>query len=141
MSAERLDQFSRPSVKPHDLHAGHRADIVVSLEIEWVRHRQFELTVPDRQRQDAVALRDISRQTTQRLGCNSEIRELNEAAGFEVLGHFWTQGQYDLVTIVEAPSEEAMVNGSFNIARSGNVSSETLRAFTDDEMQRIIGPA
>ncbi|MDA1061318.1 MAG: GYD domain-containing protein [Chloroflexi bacterium] len=70
-----------------------------------------------------------------------EIRELNEAAGFEVLGHFWTQGQYDLVTIVEAPSEEAMVNGSFNIARSGNVSSETLRAFTDDEMQRIIGPA
>ena len=70
-----------------------------------------------------------------------EIRELNTAAGFEVLGHFWTQGHYDLVTIVEAPSEEAMMNGTFNIAQTGNVSSETLRAFTDEEMQRIIGPA
>ena len=58
-----------------------------------------------------------------------------------MLGHFWTQGHYDLVTIVEAPSEEAMMNGTFNIAQTGNVSSETLRAFTDEEMQRIIGPA
>ncbi|MXZ46722.1 MAG: GYD domain-containing protein [Chloroflexi bacterium] len=70
-----------------------------------------------------------------------EIRELNEAAGFEVLGHYWTQGHYDLVTVVEAPSEEAMMNGAFNIAQTGNVTSETLRAFTDEEMQRIIGPA
>ena len=70
-----------------------------------------------------------------------EIHELNAAAGFEVLGHYWTQGHYDLVTIVEAPSEEAMMNGTFNIAATGNVASETLRAFTDDEMQRIIGPA
>lgn len=70
-----------------------------------------------------------------------EIRELNEAAGFEVLGHYWTQGHYDLVTVVEAPSEEAMMNGAFNIAQTGNVTSETLRAFTDDEMQRIIGPS
>ena len=71
----------------------------------------------------------------------SEIRELNEAAGFEVLAHYWTQGHYDLVTVVDAPSEEAMMNGLFSIAEAGNVSSETLRAFTDEEMQRIIGPA
>ena len=32
------------------------------------------------------------------------------------------------------------MNGLFSIAESGNVSSETLRAFTDEEMQRIIGP-
>ena len=69
-----------------------------------------------------------------------QIRELNEAAGFQVLGHYWTQGHYDLVTIVEAPSEEAMMNGLFNIAQAGNVSSETLRAYTDEEVQRIIGP-
>lgn len=70
-----------------------------------------------------------------------EIRELNEIAGFEVLGHFWTQGHYDLVTIVNAPSEEAMMSGLFSIAESGNVASDTLRAYTDEEMQRIIGPA
>ena len=32
------------------------------------------------------------------------------------------------------------MNGTFNIAQTGNVSSETLRAFTDDEMQCIISP-
>lgn len=71
----------------------------------------------------------------------AEIRELNETAGFTVLAHYWTQGQYDLVTIVDSPSEEAMVAGLFSIAESGNVISETLRAYTDEEMQRAIGPA
>ena len=70
----------------------------------------------------------------------AEIRDLNETAGFSVLAHYWTQGQYDLVTIVDSPSEDAMVAGLFNIAESGNVVSETLRAFTDDEIQRAIGP-
>jgi uncharacterized protein with GYD domain len=33
-----------------------------------------------------------------------------------------------------------MVSGLFNIAEAGNVVSETLRAFTPEELQRIIGP-
>ncbi|HJM88528.1 MAG TPA: GYD domain-containing protein [Dehalococcoidia bacterium] len=70
----------------------------------------------------------------------SEFRELNETAGFEVLGMWWTQGQYDLVVAVDAPSEESMVSGLFNIAEAGNVVSETLRAFTPEELQRMIGP-
>ena len=61
-------------------------------------------------------------------------------AGFRVLGHYWTQGQYDLVVTVEAPSEEAMLAGLFAVAEAGNVVSETLRAFTDEEMQRALGP-
>jgi uncharacterized protein with GYD domain len=68
-----------------------------------------------------------------------EVRHENESRGFHVLAHFWTQGRYDLVTIVEAPSEEAMMSGLFNIAQAGNVTSETLRGFTDEEMQRLIG--
>jgi uncharacterized protein with GYD domain len=68
-----------------------------------------------------------------------EIRHENENRGFHVLAHFWTQGRYDLVTIVEAPSEEAMMSGLFNIAQAGNVTSETLRGFTDEEMQRLLG--
>ena len=68
-----------------------------------------------------------------------EVRRMNEERGFKVAGHYWTQGRYDLVTIVEAPDEEAMMSGLFGIAEAGNVSSETLRAFTDDEMQRILG--
>lgn len=68
-----------------------------------------------------------------------EVRRENEQRGFKVVGHYWTQGRYDLVTIVDAPSEDAMMGGLFGIAEAGNVSSETLRAFNDDEMQRILG--
>lgn len=71
----------------------------------------------------------------------AEIRKQNEARGFKVLGHYWTQGRYDLVAVVDAPSEEAMVAGLFGIAETGNVSSETLRAFTAEEMQRILAQA
>jgi len=70
----------------------------------------------------------------------AEFRELNETAGFDVLGMWWTQGQYDLIVAVDAPSEESMVTGMVNIGEAGNVVSETLRAFTPEEMQRMIGP-
>ena len=68
------------------------------------------------------------------------IREVNETAGFNVLGVYYTQGQYDMVAIVEAPSEEAMLTGLFSVAGEGNVVSETLRAYTPEEVQRAIGP-
>jgi uncharacterized protein with GYD domain len=68
----------------------------------------------------------------------AEVRKANEERGFKVLAHYWTQGRYDLVTVVEAPSEDAMMGGLFNIAQAGNVHSETLRAFSDDDMERIL---
>ena len=73
------------------------------------------------------------------VGRAAEIRKQNEARGFRWIGHYWTQGQFDLVSIVDAPSEEAMMSGIFSIAEAGNVTSETLRAFTDEDMQRILG--
>ena len=71
----------------------------------------------------------------------AEVRRRNEERGFKVLGHYWTTGRYDLVTVVDAPSEDAMAAGLMGIAEAGNVSSETLRAFTDAEMERIMGQA
>jgi len=68
----------------------------------------------------------------------AQVRKENERRGFTVVGTWWTQGQYDIVAVLEAPSEEAMVSGLFNIAETGNVSSETLRAYTDKEMERIL---
>ena len=32
------------------------------------------------------------------------------------------------------------MNGLFNVVEAGNVSSETFRAYTDEEVQRITGP-
>jgi uncharacterized protein with GYD domain len=67
-----------------------------------------------------------------------EIRRQNEQRGFKVIGTYWTQGQYDLIAVVDAPDEQAMVAGLFNIAQAGNVHSETLRALTDAEMEEAL---
>ena len=68
-----------------------------------------------------------------------EVRAENEKRGFKVVGTYWTQGRYDLVSIVEAPSEEAMLAGLFNIAATRNVHSETLRAHSEAEMEKALG--
>ena len=68
----------------------------------------------------------------------SEVRADNERRGFKVQGLFWTQGRYDMVAVVEAPDEQAMMAGLFNIGRAGNVRSETLRAFTADEVAAAL---
>ncbi len=68
-----------------------------------------------------------------------EVRAENEKRGFKVLGMYWTQGRYDLVAIMDAPSEEAMTAGLFNVAQAGNVHSETLRAFSEAEMEKALG--
>ena len=65
----------------------------------------------------------------------------NEMRGFKVHSLLWTQGQYDLVAVVEAPDEQSMMAGLLNVGHAGNVRSETLRAFTADEMEAILAEA
>ena len=75
------------------------------------------------------------RETVQRA---NQVQAENEQRGFKIHGLYWTQGQYDLVSVVEAPDEQAMLAGLFNIAGAGNVRSETLRAFTAAEMEPVL---
>jgi uncharacterized protein with GYD domain len=70
-----------------------------------------------------------------------QVQAENEKRGFKVVGTYWTQGQYDIISIVEAPTEDAMLAGLFNIAEAGNVHSETLRAHTEAEMQKALSSA
>jgi uncharacterized protein with GYD domain len=71
------------------------------------------------------------RATVERAG---QVQQENARKGFNVKGLYWTQGQYDVVAVVEAPDEQSMLAGLFNIAAAGNVRSETLRAFTAEEL-------
>ena len=67
-----------------------------------------------------------------------QTREQNEKRGFKVQALLWTQGPYDLVAVVEAPSEEAMMGGMVNVVSAGNVTSTTMRAFDQQEMEKIL---
>lgn len=70
-----------------------------------------------------------------------QTREENEKRGFKVEALLWTQGPYDLVAIVDAPSEAAMMGGMVNVVSAGNVTSTTMRAFSDGEMENILKQA
>ena len=67
-----------------------------------------------------------------------QTRMDTEKRGFKVQSLLWTQGPYDLVSIIDAPSEEAMMGAMANVVGAGNVSSTTMRAFDDKEMEDIL---
>jgi uncharacterized protein with GYD domain len=61
-----------------------------------------------------------------------------QKAGVTTKEIYWTLGQYDIVVIVEAPNEEAVTSVLFSAGSLGNVRTQTLRAFSAEEMGRII---
>ena len=67
-----------------------------------------------------------------------KVRQQNAAAGFKIQEVLWTQGPYDMVAIVEAPTEEQMMGAMLNVVSAGNVTSTTMRAFDATAMSRIL---
>ena len=59
--------------------------------------------------------------------------------GVKVSELLWTLGQYDLVVLAEAPSDEAMAACSLSVAKLGNVKIQTLRAFQAPEAEALLG--
>ena len=55
--------------------------------------------------------------------------------------HAWylTMGQYDAVLITEFPNDEAGAKFALSAGALGNVTTETLKAFTEAEYRNIIG--
>jgi uncharacterized protein with GYD domain len=47
-------------------------------------------------------------------------------------------GRYDIVAISDAPDDAAAAKVALAIGRAGNVATETLRAFTEDEYREIV---
>jgi uncharacterized protein with GYD domain len=66
------------------------------------------------------------------------VRQENARLGFQIKEVYWLQGAYDMIAIVDAPSEEAMMGAMLNVVSAGNVTSTTMRAFDATEMSRIL---
>jgi uncharacterized protein with GYD domain len=58
--------------------------------------------------------------------------------GAELKAFYLVQGQYDAVAVSEAPDDETATKVALAIGTEGNVRTETLRAFTEDEYRKII---
>ena len=66
-----------------------------------------------------------------------ETRTAGAAVGAQLLAYYLTMGQYDAVVVTEAPNDETIARLALAAGGRGNVRTETLRAFTEDEAKRI----
>ena len=67
------------------------------------------------------------------------FKEMAKTFGVTVKEIVWTQGRYDVVTVLEAPDEDAAMSLSLSLSALGNVRTETLRAFSAADMTKIVG--
>ena len=61
-----------------------------------------------------------------------------EERGGKLIAAYVTLGRFDVVEIFEAPDDETAYQCLVAVAKHGNVTTETLRAFTRDEAEDIV---
>jgi uncharacterized protein with GYD domain len=66
------------------------------------------------------------------------FRQMAQTFGVTVKDIFWTQGRYDIVTVVEAPDELSATALNLSLSALGNIRTESLRAFSSAEMMNIV---
>jgi uncharacterized protein with GYD domain len=75
------------------------------------------------------------KETLQRTDSGGEIAEKHR---LKLEQAYWTVGPYDMVTIFEAPDDEALSAHLLEISSRGNVRTTTLRAYNEEEMSGIL---
>ena len=66
-------------------------------------------------------------------------KRLAKDCGVKFRSFHMTLGQYDIVVSVEAPDDEAVARFALALGSAGNVRTTTLKGFTEQEYQKIIG--
>ncbi len=61
-----------------------------------------------------------------------------ESMGGRFIAYYLTLGQFDAVTISEAPDDETVAKLIMKVAGAGNVRTTTMRAFDEAEATRIF---
>ncbi len=64
----------------------------------------------------------------------AEVNNEVEQIGAKVVAQYATLGQYDFVTVVEAPDEKMMAKVSVELGSRGTMTSQTLAAMSAEEL-------
>jgi uncharacterized protein with GYD domain len=72
------------------------------------------------------------------IGRAKAFEDAIQKAGGKSLGIYYTMGRYDLVAIIEASNDDAIASILYSLGRLGNVRTETLNAFSLDQVANII---
>ncbi len=65
-------------------------------------------------------------------------RKAFAAAGVTLKDFYMTMGQYDMILVVDAPDDATLAKAALTLASGGNIQTETLRAFTEEEYRKIV---
>jgi len=76
------------------------------------------------------------RETTTRADA---FRDMAKKLGVATREIYWTLGQYDVVALVDAPDEGSVTALALALGSGGNVRTQVMRAFTQNEMKGILG--
>jgi uncharacterized protein with GYD domain len=61
------------------------------------------------------------------------------ADGITLLNFYMVTGSHDIVIISDAPNDEVMAKAMLRTLSQGGITTQTSRAFTEDEYRKIIG--
>jgi len=68
-----------------------------------------------------------------------EVARRSEAEfGVKIVGAYVTMGRFDQIVVSEAPNDEAIAKVAMLVAGRGNATTETIRAFTMDEVRALM---
>ncbi len=67
-----------------------------------------------------------------------QAKKMFSSMGAEMKAFYLVMGQYDAISITEEPDDTTAAKLRLAIGSMGNVSSETLRAFTEEEYRDIV---
>jgi len=76
-----------------------------------------------------------AKETVKRVGA---AKQAWEKIGVKIKDFYWTMGQHDCCVIVEAPDDETMTAACVQLGTLGNAKTQTLRAFNESEMEKIL---
>jgi uncharacterized protein with GYD domain len=91
---------------------------------------------------DYIMLTNLTTEGVQTLKGNpNRVQEVNkevEQLGVKVKSQWAVLGQYDFITVVEAPDEKTMAKVSVELGSRGTMSSQTLAAIPADELAKAL---
>ena len=75
------------------------------------------------------------KETTKRA---KDFQELAAKVNVKVREIHWTMGRYDVVVVADAPDDETISRLTLTLGMLGNVKTETIRAFSAQEMSTLV---
>jgi uncharacterized protein with GYD domain len=61
-----------------------------------------------------------------------------QKAGIRLIGTWCTLGQFDFVSVYDAPDDAAMAERVLDTARTGLVTTQTMRALSEEEFAQVV---